>query len=99
MAKAAVVHKDLFDHELAVGDAVVYSQYNMLTVGNVIKINPKTVKVAKYRAAGGPNWGAQESQQYPQDCIKINSADLTVWLLKGAKHGAQLRAEKSKENG
>lgn len=100
MAKAVPVHRDLFDHELAVGDAVVYSQYNMLTVGNIVKINPKTIKVAKYRAAANKGWGAQESQQYPQDCIKINSADLTVWLLKGAKHGVQLRMEqKDKENG
>lgn len=93
MAKAVIVHKDLFDKELAVGDAVVYSQYNMLTIGNIVKVNPKTVRVAKYQAAGSKRWGAQESQQYPADCIKIESADLTVWLLKGAKHGVDKRAE------
>lgn len=93
MPKQEIIHKDLFDHELAVGDAVVYSQYNMLTIGNIVKINPKTIRVAKYQAAGSKRWGAQESQQYPQDCIKISSTDLTVWLLKGAKHGVDKRME------
>ena len=96
MAKPAPVHKDLFGHELAIGTPVVYAQYNTLTVGNVIKINAKTVRVKKYVTEG--RW-VPESQQYPQDLIKIDSADLSVWLMKGAKDGMQLRAEqKAKES-
>lgn len=95
-AKPAPVHKDLFGHELALGMPVVYAQYNTLTVGNIIKINAKTVRVKKYATEG--KW-QPESQQYPQDLIMINSADITVWLMKGAKDGIQLRAEqKAKEN-
>jgi hypothetical protein len=97
MAKKPVEHKDLFNHTLEVGMAVVYSQYNMLTIGHIIKVNPKTVRVRKYSAVPG-RW-QQESQQYPQDLIMVNSADLTAWMLKGAKTGYQIRAEeKEKES-
>jgi hypothetical protein len=96
MAKKPVEHKDLFNHTLEVGMAVVYSQYNMLTIGHIIKINPKTVRVRKYTSQA-TRW-QQESQQYPQDLIMISSADLTAWMLKGAKAGYQIRAEnKDKE--
>ena len=93
MAKAAVAHTDLFNKPLAVGDAVVYSQYNMLTIGTIQKINPKTIKVAKIEPATNKRWGSRESQQYPKDCIKIDSSDLTVWMLRGAKHGVDIRVE------
>jgi hypothetical protein len=93
MAKKQIEHKDLFNHTLELGMAVVYSQYNMLTIGHIIKINPKTVRVRKYTTA---RW-QQESQQYPQDLIMVNSADLTAWMLKGAKAGHQIRAEQKEQ--
>ena len=95
MAKKPVEHRDLFNKPLEVGMAVVYSQYNMLTIGHIIKVNPKTVRVRKY--TGEQTRWSQESQQYPQDLIMINSADLTAWLMKGAKTGYQIRAEQAEK--
>lgn len=97
MAKKPIEHKDLFNHPLEVGMAVVYSQYNTLTIGHIIKVSPKTVRVRKY--TGSTTRWQQESQQYPQDLIMVNSADLTAWMLKGAKAGYQIRAEQKEKEG
>jgi hypothetical protein len=68
---------------LAVGDAVCYPDRNSLELGTVKKLNPKMVKVFE---AGRENskWYSG-SNKYPQDLVKIDGPEVTMYLLKKAK--------------
>ena len=76
MAKAPVEHKDLFGQPLELGDCVVYPRGNSMTVGTVAKINPKMVGVKGV----GARWG--DCNKYPAELVKVNGAEVTMYLLK-----------------
>lgn len=77
MGKVTPIHKDKLGHEIAVGDAVCYPVSNMLYIGTVTKLNAKMVKVQRISKA---KWPA-EHNKYPDDIIKLNSSDVTFYVL------------------
>ena len=76
MAKTLVEHKDLFGQPLELGDCVVYPRSNIMMVGTVAKINPKMVGVKGVSA----RWG--DCNKYPAELVKVNGAEVTMYLLK-----------------
>jgi len=81
--KANIEHRDKLGKLLAVGDAVCYPSHNSLELGTVKKLNPKMVKVFE---AGRENskWYSG-SNKYPNDLVKIDGPEVTMYLLKKAK--------------
>ena len=73
-------HRDKLGKLLAIGDAVCYPCQNSLELGTVKKLNPKMVKVFE---AGRTNskWYTG-SNKYPQDLVKIEGPEVTMYLLK-----------------
>jgi hypothetical protein len=78
MAKEIVEHKDKLGRILKAGDCVAYPVQNSLVIGTIKKINPKMVKVAQVPAQ---RWGG-DSNKYPADCVKLDGADVTMYLIK-----------------
>ena len=74
-------HRDILGQTLAVGDCVVYPSMNSMSIGTVIKLNPKMVKV---RRVGAKRYG--ESNKYPADLAKVSGAEVTMYLLKHQSH-------------
>jgi hypothetical protein len=78
--KSAPVHLDKLGREIAVGDAVCYPDRNSLEFGTVKKLHAKMITVWE---AGRPNsmWYSG-SKRYPQDLIKVEGPEVTMYLLK-----------------
>ena len=79
MPKEAVVHKDKLGRVLAIGDAVCYPCQNSLDLGTVKKLNPKMVTVWEMGRHGKWYTG---SRKYPQDLVKVEGPEVTMYLLK-----------------
>lgn len=77
-----VEHQDLFGQPLELGDCVVYPRGNSMTVGTVIKLNPKLVGV---REVGTSLWG--NCNKYPAQLVKVTGAEVTMYLLKKSQAG------------
>jgi hypothetical protein len=75
MAKVIPEHKDKLGRVLALGDCVVYPQSNSLAFGTIKKFNPKMIKVCPV----GSKW---EQNKYPEDIVKVEGPEVTVYLLK-----------------
>ena len=78
--KLAVEHKDKLGRVLAVGDAVCYPSHNSLELGTVKKLNPKMIKVIE-AGRGASKWYTG-SNKYPQDLVKVDGPEVTLYLLK-----------------
>lgn len=78
MGKIIPEHKDKLGRDLAVGDSVCYPVSNMLYIGTIIKLNAKMIKVSRI---GKSRWST-EHNKYPDDVIKLDSADVTFYALK-----------------
>lgn len=74
--KTPIQHSDLFGTPLAVGDCVVFPQSNSMRVATVIKLNPKMVGVKPV------GWGRMTYNKYPQDLVRVEGAEVTMYLLK-----------------
>lgn len=79
---AVIEHRDKLGRLLAVGDAVCYPDRNSLELGTVKKLNPKMVKVHEAGISG--TWYSG-SNKYPQDLVKVDGPEVTMYLLKKAK--------------
>jgi hypothetical protein len=79
MIKEIPRHRDKLGQELQLDDCVAFPSSNSLLIGKIVKLTPKLVRVAKLPA---PNWRA-EWNKYPVDIIKLDSAAVTMFLLKG----------------
>lgn len=75
-------HRDKLDRILAEGDCVAYPDANSLYIGTIIKLNPKMVKIAKVGATG---YWARGTNKYPEDLVKLDGPDVTVYILKHIK--------------
>jgi hypothetical protein len=78
----AITHHDKIGSQLDEGDCVAYPDHNTLAIGTIIKINPKMVKV---QPVGSTGYWARGTNKYPNDVIKLNGADVTLYLLKHTK--------------
>lgn len=75
-------HKDKLGRVLAEGDCVVYPQANTLVIGTISKINPKMLKVV---AVGSKGYWSRGTNKYPQDIVKLDGEDVTMYLLMNTK--------------
>lgn len=71
-------HKDKLGKIINVDDFVAYPYHNTLGIGRVIKLNNKMVKVVKVPAGKYVDTG---TNKYPIDMVKVNSEDITFYLL------------------
>ena len=62
--------QDIRGVEINVGDTVVFglAQTKTLSIGKVIKINPKTVKI-EYKALSW-HWKSGECKEYTEECLR-----------------------------
>lgn len=70
-------HNDLLGRPLTEGDCVAFSSGNSLHIGVIVKLMPKMVKVKK--ASGVWAW---KTNKYPEDVVRVEGADVTMYLLK-----------------
>lgn len=81
MKKPEPEHKDTLGQVLNVDDFVAYPSHNSLSIGKVIKLNNKMVKVIKL-----PSSSRSDGQnKYPRDVVKVDPAYVTIYLLKHSK--------------
>ena len=75
-------HHDKLGRLLAEGDCVAFPSSNSLCIGTVIKVNPKMLKVKQLGATG---YWARGTNKYPDDLVKLDGEEVTVYLLKHVK--------------
>lgn len=79
MVKEVPEHRDKLGRVLQVGDAVCYPSQNSLELGTVKKLNPKMVKV--WEVGRHSKW-YNGSNKYPQDLVKVDGPEVSIYLLK-----------------
>lgn len=72
-------HFDKIGREILLDCCVAYPESNRLQIGKVIKLNNKMVKISRMSSKG--HWRS-EINKYPSDCVIIDSADVTMYILK-----------------
>ena len=75
------VPKDRLDQDLKIGDCVVYVDAGRLEIGSILHITPKMIKVAR---VGSRGFWSRGFLKYPNDVVKLEGQDLTMYLLKHA---------------
>lgn len=75
-------HHDKLGRPLAEGDCVAFPSSNSLCIGTVIKLNPKMLKV---KQLGSTGYWARGTNKYPEDLVKLEGEEVTVFLLKHVK--------------
>jgi hypothetical protein len=78
--KAPIEHRDKLGRVLSVGDAVCYPCHNSLELGTIKKLNPKMIKVVE-AGRGASKWYTG-SNKYPQDLVKVDGPEVTMYLLR-----------------
>ena len=78
--KVEIVHKDRLGRILKVGDCVAYPASNTLVIGVIKKLNPKMVGVS---ALGKARTWSSAKNKYPEDCVRLDGPEVTMYLLKG----------------
>lgn len=76
-------HKDKLGRILAVGDVVCYPQNNGLDLGTVKKLNPVMITVWETNTRPSPWYTG--SRKYPQDLVKVEGPEVTMYMLKLTK--------------
>ena len=84
MGKEIPEHRDKLGKLLSIGDAVCYPSHNSLELGTVKKLNPKMVTV--WEAGRHGKWYTG-SKKYPQDLVKVEGSEVTMYLLKMSSAG------------
>ena len=74
-------HKDKLGQSINLDDFVAYPSYNSLDIGKVIKLNNKMVKVLRIPTSRN----TKGTNKYPNDMVKVDPKDVTVYLLKNSK--------------
>ena len=83
MKETEIKHYDVIGRPINVGDFVAVTIYNKLQIGQVIKLNPKMVKV-KLLNVKTSNWYSGEHNRYPSDMALLDGEYLTFYLLKNS---------------
>ena len=80
------VYKDFLKRDLAIGDYVVFpAPYgNGMKLGKVIRFTPKQIRVEwTYKLRGSSMVRSNDAARYSDQCVKVEGADLTMYLLSG----------------
>ena len=81
----AIVQKDFLKRDLAIGDYVVFpAPYGSgMKLGKVIRFTPKQIRVEwTYKSHCG-DIRSNDASRYSNQCVKVEGADLTMYLLSG----------------
>lgn len=82
VVKVIPEHRDKLGRVLKVGDCVAYPASNTLIVGLVKKLNPKMIGVS---ALGKNRTWASAKNKYPDDCVRLDGPEVTMFLIKHSK--------------
>jgi hypothetical protein len=74
-------HFDKLGKLITLGDYVAFPQSNILTIGTVIKLNLKMVKIRKVNHKPS-TYNTGEYNRYSNDLVILNGPDVTAYLLK-----------------
>ena len=80
MTKTAPQHHDRLGRAIQLETVVAYPDGNSLCIGRVIKLNNKMIKVVNVEARS--EWSRRGTNKYPTDCVTLEGADVTMYLLK-----------------
>lgn len=72
-------HKDKIGQTIQRGDVVAFPKHSSLSIGIVIKINPKMIKIRQIKQK--TRWDPPEYNKYPADCVKIEGPVVSMYLL------------------
>lgn len=75
-------HYDKLGRLLSEGDCVAFPSSNSLCIGTIVKVNPKMLKV---KQLGSTGYWARGTNKYPEDLVKLDGEDVTMYLLKHTK--------------
>ena len=87
MAKKVFNHVDKIGQSLAINDCVVYPRQNLLTIGKVITINEKKIRVKSFDGEFRRDVPYEGDLKYPSDMCKIDSEFATMYILKNLAVG------------
>ena len=73
-------HRDKFGRLIQLDNTVIYVYNNYLHVGTVKKLSPKMLGIA--RLINHRTNGRKLDLRYGNDCVIMDSADITLWLLR-----------------
>jgi hypothetical protein len=80
MTKTVPQHHDRLGREIQLETVVAYPSSNRLSIGRVIKLNNKMIRVVDVEARS--SWARNGVNKYPADCVTLEGADVTMYLLK-----------------
>jgi hypothetical protein len=80
MTQPAPKHQDLLGRAITMDSVVAYPSSNSLLIGQVVKLNNKMIKVVNVSAK--TEWSCRGVNKYPQDCVVVDGADVTMYLLR-----------------
>ena len=72
-------HKDKIGQIIQRGDVVAFPQHRSLSIGIVIKINPKMIKIRQIKQK--TRWDPPEYNKYPEDCVKLDCPEVSMYLI------------------
>lgn len=80
--KALPVHHDLLGRLISEDDIVAFSDHNRLTIGRVIRMTAKQIRVVPLMGKG---WRADDGYlKYSTQCVQVGGPELTLWILKNS---------------
>jgi hypothetical protein len=80
MTQPAPEHQDLLGRVITLDSVVAYPSSNSLLIGRVVKLNNKMIKVVNVTAKS--TWSRRGVNKYPQDCVVVDGAEVTMYLLR-----------------
>lgn len=83
-SKPEIKHYDVFGKELKIGTAVAFSNGNSLSIGEVIKINPKMIRVVEFSKKNSSWRNSAGYLKYPSDMVVVDGPAVTMYLLKNS---------------
>jgi hypothetical protein len=81
--KPEIKHYDVFGKELKLGTPVAFSNGNSLAIGEIVKINPKMLRVVAFSKKS--SWRSSAGYlKYPSDMVVVSGPSVTMYILKNS---------------
>lgn len=78
-----IEHFDKLGALLNVGDYVAYPHMSTLQIGQIIKLNPKMVKIKGVNKPPKRQWRESPGvNRYPHDCVLVSGDLVTMYILR-----------------
>ena len=71
-------HRDRLGRLIKIGDCVAFPEHNFLSIGKVLKLNPKMVKVKPLGKR------SNTKNKYPEDCVLLDGPEVVMYLIKNS---------------